>query len=108
MIPEIKDKQLQLQRLCEKYYVSELYLFGSAAKGSFDPKSSDIDMAVHFLDSLSPVDYAENFFSLIEDLENLFNRKVELLSLKALKNEVMIDEIESSKVKLYGSSESVA
>lgn len=37
----------QIGRLCEKYGVKELYLFGSALREDFGPQS-DVDMAVVF------------------------------------------------------------
>lgn len=101
MIPLIENNKQELKQICEKHNVSQLFLFGSAAKGNFNPKSSDLDMVVEFSNKIDPLDYAENFFSLLESLENLFNLKVELLSLKALKNTIMIREIENSKVQLY-------
>lgn len=101
MIQLIENNKKELQEICKRHHVSRLFLFGSAAKGNFDPVKSDLDMAVEFTDDIEPVDYAENYFSLLEALENLFDKKVELLSLKALKNVIMIEEIENSKVQLY-------
>ncbi len=101
MIKLIEENIEELQQICERYLVSQLYLFGSAAKGNFDPKRSDLDMVVEFSDSVKPIDYADYFFSFLEELENLFGRKVQLLSFKSLKNAVLINEIENSKVELY-------
>lgn len=101
MIQLIENNKKELQEICKRHHVSRLFLFGSAAKGNFDPVKSDLDMAVEFTDDIEPVDYAKNYFSLLEALENLFDKKVELLSLKALKNVIMIEEIENSKVQLY-------
>lgn len=101
MIELIENKIEALKQICKDHYVTKLYLFGSAAKGNFDPGTSDLDMVVEFSKTIDPVDYATNYFSLLENLEKLFSRKVELLSLKALKNAVIIKEIENSKIQLY-------
>lgn len=101
MIHLLANNKKALQNICKDHHVERLFLFGSVAKGDFDPAQSDLDLVVEFSDSLSPEDYAENYCSLLEALEDLFNTKVELLSLKALKNPVMIREIEESKIQLY-------
>ncbi|CAN5254682.1 hypothetical protein BH23BAC1_BH23BAC1_16460 [soil metagenome] len=101
MIKLVENKKEELQQICKHHQVSKLYLFGSAAKGNFDPVKSDLDMVVEFSSSVAPVDYALNYFSFLEALEDLFNKKVELISFKALKNAVMIQEIEKSKIQLY-------
>ena len=101
MISLIEKNQDALRQICESHHVTRLWLFGSAVKGEFDPVNSDLDIVVEFANHLPPEDYAENYFSLLEALEKLYGKKVELLSRKALKNPVMIREIEDSKVELY-------
>lgn len=101
MIEIIQQKRNELEALCNKCHVKELYLFGSAAKGNFNYKSSDLDMVVTFSEGLSPVDFANNYFALLDGLENILNREVDLLSFRALKNQVMIQEIEQTKIPLY-------
>ena len=46
-LPELLQAKLQpLRELCERYGVEKLELFGSAARGEFDPTSSDLDFIV--------------------------------------------------------------
>jgi predicted nucleotidyltransferase len=80
--------------------VDSIALFGSAANGDFD-NSSDIDFLVNFSDSVELLDYADNYFNLLENLEKLFNRSVDLVSEKSLKNPILIQEINKSKIPLY-------
>jgi predicted nucleotidyltransferase len=47
------------------------------------------------------LDYADNCFSLLEKLQNLLGKKIDLVSQKSLKNPVLIEEITRSKVDLY-------
>ncbi len=77
-----------------------MYLFGSAAKGNFT-KDSDLDFLVQFSDKVGVLDYADNFFSLVEALEALFERRVDLLTISSLKNPILKEEIEKTKVMLY-------
>lgn len=81
--------------------VKNLYLFGSATNERFYAKSSDIDLVVEFADNLELLNYADNYFSILKDLEQLFEKKVDLLSMKSLRNPVMIEEVEKSKIPLY-------
>ena len=90
-----------IQNLCDTYLVESLFLFGSANMERFDSKS-DIDFLISFKDELPLLDYADNFFNLQFALKKLFKRDVDLVVEKSLKNPYLIQEIEKSKVKIYG------
>lgn len=46
---ELNDtNRAMLKDLCERFHVNRLYLFGSAATGTFDIDTSDLDMLVDF------------------------------------------------------------
>jgi len=61
MVAVPAEKVSDLTRLCRRFGVKRLYLFGSAAQGNFRPESSDLDFLVE-LDDSSPADYIENYF----------------------------------------------
>ena len=63
--------------------------------------NSDVDFLVRFSDEIDVLDYADNYFSLLEELENLLGKKVDLTTNKSLMNPVLIQEIDRSKVDLY-------
>lgn len=50
MIALIEDNREAIGELCERYGVRRLTLFGSTAKGTFNPATSDLDFVVSFLD----------------------------------------------------------
>jgi predicted nucleotidyltransferase len=56
---------------------------------------------VPFSDEIDMLDYADNYFEFLKQLEILTGKKVDLVSKKSLKNPILIDEIERSKVELY-------
>ncbi len=85
MIPEIARHQLELERLCRRYHVQRLDLFGSAAAGTYRPGESDLDFLVDF-QPLPPGIYADTYFGLLEDLERLFGQQVDLVVASAIKN----------------------
>jgi len=67
--------------------VSKLYAFGSVTNENFT-KNSDIDLLVTF-GQIDLEDYADNYFDFKFSLEDLFNRKIDLLEDKAIKNPFM-------------------
>ena len=90
----------RVRELCDKYNVSELYVFGSVATGK-TKKDSDIDFLVIF-DQVDLNDYADNYFDFKFELENLFKRKIDLLEEKAITNPFLKQSIDVSKKLIYG------
>ena len=81
-----------LARVCARYHVTELSLFGSAARGTLRPES-DVDLLVVFQDGVSVT-----LFTLVDlrtDLSELLGRRVDLVpkgGLKpALKSEILAE-----------------
>ncbi|MCF6178433.1 MAG: nucleotidyltransferase domain-containing protein [Geopsychrobacter sp.] len=96
----ITTKQTELTQLCATHGVKSLDLFGSAAGGSFDPKSSDLDFLVIF-HPMPPAEQAANFFNLQEALEQLFDLPVDLIESAPIRNPYFRAAIEKSRVTLY-------
>ena len=89
-----------VRTLCRLHNVQRLFVFGSVLSDRFQ-KDSDIDLIVDF-QGVDLYDYADNYFDLKESLENLFQREVDLLEDKAIKNPYLRKSIDSSKVLVYG------
>jgi hypothetical protein len=100
MIQLVQDRLNDIISLCKEHKVTSIALFGSAAKESMDDKS-DIDFLVQFSEEIDVLDYADNYFSLLEKLETLIGKKIDLVSKRSLRNPVLIDDIDRSKVDLY-------
>ncbi len=81
--------------LCQKYSVSELSLFGSAARGEMTP-ASDIDLLVEFLPNAN-VDLMD-FAGLMLDLSDLAGRKVDLVSKNGLKPRIRASVIQEARL----------
>ena len=75
-------------------------MFGSVLTKHFNTKS-DIDLIVD-IDSIDPMVYADNYFNLKFALQDLFQRKIDLLENKAIKNPYLRKNIDQSKALLYG------
>lgn len=97
---DIGPYRQELERLCQKYGVEELALFGSALRDDFDAEKSDIDFVVKF-SPREPREYARAYFAFLEALEELFGRRVDVLSLRAVRNPYLKANIESTKRTLY-------
>ena len=95
----LKNQLDTIRSLCERYRVKTLYVFGSVLTPNFDTHS-DIDLLVDFLDQ-DALQYASNYFQFKFELEKLFNRKIDLLEERALKNPYFIENINQKKQLLY-------
>jgi predicted nucleotidyltransferase len=101
MISLIKENREALTKLCMKYRVQCLELFGSALTDkNFDIKTSDLDFLVEFL-PLKQGEYADTYFGLLKSLENLFNRHVDLVMTGAIKNRYFLEVINKNRKVLY-------
>jgi predicted nucleotidyltransferase len=89
-----------LRQLCIRYNVDKMYLFGSALNSNFN-EQSDVDLLVKFK-SFDLSKYFDNYMDLKENLENLFERKVDLVEEQTLRNPILINAINKSKKLIYG------
>jgi predicted nucleotidyltransferase len=95
----IKNRINDVVALCEKLSVEKLWIFGSVISTNFN-QQSDIDFLVSF-EELNIEDYAENYFILAENLEEIFERNVDLVTVKSLSNPYFIKEVNKSKELIY-------
>lgn len=86
--------------LGENKVVKKLYIFGSALTPQFDENKSDIDIFVE-TEELTPVEKGESLILLWDNLEQLFNRKIDLLTDNSLKNPYLKKEIETKRKLIY-------
>jgi predicted nucleotidyltransferase len=90
----------ELARVCDAYGVKRLGVFGSAFPGGFDPERSDIDFLVEFSEEYSFGAF-ERYFGLKEAPERLFQRPVDLVEERAIRNPYFREAIEQGKVLVY-------
>ncbi len=99
MIPLLEQHREQIAALCRKYGVRKLELFGSAARGDFEPARSDIDFFFEF-DS-DETKLADRYFGFMEDLEQLLGRSVDLVSSRDVHNPYFLQVANQHRVTLY-------
>ena len=92
--------QNSLSELCQQYRVKTLYAFGSVLTERFGT-DSDVDLIVEF-DNIPIEEYSDNYFDFKFSLQDVFNRKVDLLEEQAIRNPYLRKNIERKKQLIYG------
>ena len=101
VVNQLVERKLDdLTRLCEKFRVKRLDLFGSAVSDEFDPETSDLDFLV-FLQEMDFGEYADAYFGLLQGLQELFDRHIDLVMDSAIKNPYFRQELEKTRMLLY-------
>jgi len=101
VIPELAERRTELQALCLTFGVRRLEVFGSAATGTFRADQSDLDFLVEFDMDVPQGSYSDRYFGLLESLERLFGRPVDLVVASAIENPFFRESVERTKALLY-------
>lgn len=90
----------QLAELCRRYGVRRLEVFGSAVADDFEPSRSDLDFLVDY-DDPDGGDPVDRYFGLLEGLERLFERRVDLVVARAMSNPYFIRQVNAQRRLVY-------
>ena len=103
--PSLVSRKETLATLCEEYQVEKLYLFGSATTDRFT-SASDLDMVVRFqpMDG-PPEDQGQRYWDFLAALEQLLDRRVDLLTDKKFSNPYFQQAVEQTKTLIYDRSQ---
>lgn len=96
----LENKLEKIREICYSLEVKRLYAFGSVVSDSFR-EDSDIDFLLSFSDSLSVKQYTDNYFTLHYRLQDLFNRKIDIVTERSLSNPYLIETIDETKKLIY-------
>jgi hypothetical protein len=96
----ILSRRGDIQALCRQFGVKRLDLFGSAAEGEFDRSCSDFDFLVD-LGEQQPGAYADAYFGLMESLERLLGKPIDLVTEPSLTNPYLRRNIEGTRRLIY-------
>jgi len=96
----IRNKVNELSEICKIFNVRRLYVFGSINTDIFDEQKSDIDLIVE-LDQMYPIEKGETLIKLWDRFEELFERKVDLLSKTKVRNPYLQKGIDTTKQLIY-------
>lgn len=101
LTPDLEARRPELAALCRRFGVRRLEVFGSAATGGFRHDTSDLDFLVEFASPGSP-GYAGRYFGLLEALQALFGRPVDLVVAAAIRNPYFRQSVDRTRTLLYG------
>ncbi|MCR3746283.1 nucleotidyltransferase family protein [Lentzea californiensis] len=90
----------EIEELCRTLGVRRLDVFGSAVSGSFDVRTSDVDLLVDF-DAGDDFDHFGTYFALKEGLERILGRPVDLVVDSSIRNPYFREQVMESKETLY-------
>ncbi|MCX6377782.1 MAG: nucleotidyltransferase family protein [Armatimonadetes bacterium] len=79
----LESKREEILRIAAKHGARNVRIFGSVARGEADD-ASDVDFMVEFEPTVSLFDHA----SLLVELEDLLGRKVDVASMRGLKERI--------------------
>jgi uncharacterized protein len=104
MVAWIENNMEAIRELCKKHHVKSFYLVGSAAKEKSFTEKSDVDFLYRFRkEDIEETDYADNYFDLLFELQDILNRKVDLVAEEKMKNPYFIESINKDKQMIYES-----
>ena len=100
MHPAIAQHRSGISAICQRYRISRLEVFGSAARAhDFNPAKSDADFLVEFAPDAQPG--LESFFGAKADLEQLLGRGVDLVEPGAVRNPFVLASINRNREAVY-------
>lgn len=99
--PSIHGKMPLLVSVLSRHPISSAYLFGSVLTDRFN-KESDLDLIVNFKEGLDPLEAGEHWWSIHDQLRDLLNREIDIVTERSLKNPYFIEELKNTRYKVYG------
>jgi predicted nucleotidyltransferase len=89
-----------VERICLKYHISELSIFGSALRTDFHD-GSDIDILVVW-DDYREKNNRWDYIYIVDDFVKLLGRSVDVIDIDELTNPIRREDILSTTEVLYG------
>ncbi|MBL7874402.1 MAG: nucleotidyltransferase domain-containing protein [Cyclobacteriaceae bacterium] len=102
LAPIVKDNLEEINKLLRKHKVKRAFAFGSVCDNRFT-ETSDVDILLSFYDEkISLEEYADNYFDLAYQLEDLLGRDVDLVTERSIKDPLLIKSINKTKTPIFG------
>jgi len=102
----VSDNLNRIRSACARRGVSFLELVGSAARDDFDAARDDFDAARSDIDVL--VDFPDDtpdlfgaYMGLREDLAEILGRPVDVITLRGIRNHLLLESLRRDAVRLY-------
>lgn len=96
----LADRLPTVTQILRENGVKRAYAFGSVCTEQFN-EASDIDLLIAFDDTLDPIQYGENYFTIAYALESILKRPVDLVTERSLQNPHFIAMLDKTKTPIY-------
>ena len=96
----LQNKLPEVKKIFREHKVKKAYAFGSVCTDRFN-KNSDIDFLISFDENIDPLEEGENHLRLYDLMEILFQRPVDLIVEKSIKNPYFIKVINKTRTPIY-------
>jgi len=97
-IIDLTPYKFDIENICRELRLQRLDLIGSATRDDFSD-GSDMDVLVTFE---GDENFFDRYFTLKERLEEIFQRKVDVIEERAIKNPFFRKTVNRDRVKVYG------
>jgi len=97
----LQNHQKDIAKLCRRFGVERLGLFGSAIRSEYFQEPNDLDFLVVFQKDYPGLLF-DRYFGLKESLEALFQKPVDIVEEGAIRNPFFREEVEANRIWVYG------
>ena len=108
MNAEIEKHLPEIEKLCQRYGVAVLELFGSATGPFFNAATSDYDFIATFAETGLRTGYGWRFLDFARGLEKLLQRPVDGITPDSIKSPRFKAAVDSSRQLIYAAESSRA
>lgn len=99
MIDILQTNKEAIESMCGQFGMKRLDVFGSAARGDFNPETSDLDFLIEFHDNGPGI--SDRYFGFIRAMEEYFGMKVDTVFGPRTKSPYLQKEIDNDRELLY-------
>ena len=96
-----ETRRNEVEKLCRKYGVKRLRVFGSCLRSDWDPKSSDFDFLAEFGSPPPGINLFTQLFGFAAELEGSLDRRVDVVDWKAAKKPHFRESVEAEAKEWY-------
>lgn len=101
MIDDARDYSEETANICKRHHVKYLGLHGSGPnQENGGAEQQDVGFLVEFL-PLEPKQYAECYFALQKELQDMFGRHVDLVDLNGITHPDILGPLTKNKTDIY-------
>lgn len=99
---EIHSVLSKIRKICKKYNVNKMYVFGSALSDKYKKGESDLDLLID-IDSI----HLRNIVRLKGEISSVTGAKIDLFKVGWVKTEEMLNYLKRNKVLIYDKGNAV-